>query len=200
MLVYDSIITSGSLNNDEVSGYFPVASKEYVNYRFQELGNYTTALGEAVYRAFVSARSRINKLWKAIGTTTDEEGNLVTQEGKIKQAVIKFGKPSVTPGDGNIDISIPYTQIEGGGTIDINFNIADTAYFRKHAVDKARTEAVGGVVSHVLVIHPDESESTYDTNRLSLKSDTDKVVQSNSAGETVAEISLTDYKNTIICI
>lgn len=198
MLVYDSIISSGSTNGDEVSGYFPVASKEYVNYRFQELGNYTTALGQAVYKAFVSARSRINKLWKAIGTTVDEEGNIVNQEGKIKQAVIKFGKPSVTPGDGNIDISIPYTQIEGGGTIDINFNIADTAYFRKHAVDKARTEAVGGVVSHVLVIHPDESESTYDTNRLSLNSDEDKVVQSNSAGETVAEISLTDYKNTII--
>lgn len=198
MLVYDSIISSGSTNGDEVSGYFPVASKEYVNYRFQELGNYTTALGQAVYKAFVSARSRINKLWKAIGTTVDEEGNIVNQEGKIKQAVIKFGKPSVTPGDGNIDIAIPYTQIEGGGTININFNIADTAYFRKHAVDKARTEAVGGVVSHVLVIHPDESESTYDTNRLSLKSDTDKVVQSNSAGETVAEISLADYKKTII--
>lgn len=198
MLVYDSIISSGSTNGDEVSGYFPVASKEYVNYRFQELGNYTTALGQAVYKAFVSARSRINKLWKAIGTTVDEEGNIVNQEGKIKQAVIKFGKPTVTPGDGNIDITIPYTQIEGSGSININFNIADTAYFRKHAVDKARTEAVGGVTSHVLVIHPDESESTYDTNKLSLNSEEDKVVQSNSAGTTVAEISLAGYKDAII--
>lgn len=198
MLVYDSIISSGSTNGDEVSGYFPVASKEYVNYRFQELGNYTTALGQAVYKAFVSARSRINKLWKAIGTTVDEEGNIVNQEGKIKQAVIKFGTPTVTPGDGTIAIGIPYTQIEGSGTININFNIADTAYFRKHAVDKARTEAVGGATSHVLVIHPDESESTYDTNKLSLNSDEDKVVQTNSAGTAVAEISLADYKKAII--
>lgn len=198
MLVYDSIISSGSTNGSEVSGYFPVASKEYVNYRFQELGNYTTALGQAVYKAFVSARSRINKLWKAIGTTVDEEGNVVNQEGKIKQAITRIGDATGKGSDGAISIEVPYTQIDGSGKFTINFNIADTAYFRKHAVDKAKTEAVGGRTSHVLVIHPDESESTYDTNILDLKSDEDKVVQSNSAGTPVAEISLADYKKAII--
>lgn len=77
-----------------------------------------------------------------------------------------------------------------GGTSG-NFNIADTAFYKKAAVKSAKTQAVSGAVSNILVTFLDETTNTYDTNTLSLSGNS--VVQKNSAGTQVASYSLSDY-------
>jgi hypothetical protein len=53
-----------------------------------------------------------------------------------------------------------------------NFNIADTAFYKKAAVKSAKTEAGGTTTgSHILITFLDETTKTYDSNTLSLSGD-----------------------------
>ena len=78
-----------------------------------------------------------------------------------------------------------------GGTAG-NFNIADTAFYKKAAVKSAKTEAGGtSAGSRVLVTFLDDTTKTYDSNTLSLSGNS--VVQKNSAGTQVASYDLSSY-------
>lgn len=210
VLVYDSIkgwydsITKTT--TADVSGYFPVATKEYVNYRCAELGRYTAALSKAVYDAFKNARWRINQIWKALGATYDENGNLIGSDQSLqnvmknlKSAVIGISDATGTGSDGAIEIPVNYQTVGGAGSFKINFNIADTAFYRKNAVDKAYMVAVGGATSHIEILHPDESTGTYDTNVLSLNADSTQVVQTGSKG-IVASLDVSHLKPATVAI
>ena len=124
--------------------------------------------------------------------TIDSKTQAVVAQGVMSEPLkVDFsGTPVSITGDPDAG-TLTWTTF--GGTTG-NFNIAGTPFYKKAAVKTAKTEAVGGVSCHVLVTHLDESTATYDTNKLSISGDT--VILTNSEGETVATISLTDYYNT----
>lgn len=71
-----------------------------------------------------------------------------------------------------------------------NFNIADTAFYKKAAVKSAQITAVGGEKCHITITFLDDSTKDYATSRLSFNSSSKIVELLNSNNDPVASISV----------
>lgn len=140
--IYDSFANVDNANT--VSGYFKASSRAYVNYRAREIIALIETTNQQTRNYFSTAMNRINQIWKALGSSTDENGTVSTHDqiARLQSAVVSISDATFQGSDGSMSADVKYTSIGGGGSsFKLNFNIADTDYFKSYAL---HSYSVGG--------------------------------------------------------
>lgn len=152
-----------------------------------------------VGKSFAEIHKHADSLTVSEGKIKLVPGGVVDKDSASEQSGNIFAGSdgmSMTAGtDGTVILKITIAGQLGTAT----FDQADTSYFKKHALESAKMEAVGSTVSkssHIKITYKDDTTSTMDTNTLSLDEDRKLVVQKNSSDTEVASISVSSVYDT----